>query len=341
MMTTSFLQEAFSRFGREVAAPYSQTGSYQPDSGFLAQAVERVVDETSPRLRAVPGYRRRLEGPVTDAFLYIDELVEHMPESFLCSRSAFSTDPRLKAFFVNPSHMREVFSQSKDVRELFDANPRAEECCALVCMHMEEHQRFGMALTGDRVHREVMQTVVSFKQHQVYTPGTNEADARRALKCCIFNGILNHAREKLIEAKTSDVERRKRLSMLRSQLRNADRQAMLEKQQTDLQMQIEDLEDAMKQAALHPSTLEDRLALVADILRDASQFVSASFQHLRLSHMGIKVDQESRVPAYELDIAEIRIATREPRVAVLVRFPRCELLPKTEFLLHADSFFLN
>ena len=201
-MMISFLQEAFSRFGGVVAGPFGQSGADQLDSGFLAQAVERVVDETYPRLRAVPGYRRRLEGPVTDAFVYIDELVERMPESFLCSRSAFSTDPRVKAFFVNPRHMHEVFSQSKDVRDLFDANPQAEECCTLVCMRMEERQKFGVALTGDSVHREVMQTSVSFSDHQVYTPGESDTDARRALKCCIFTGILNYAREKLGEAKT-------------------------------------------------------------------------------------------------------------------------------------------
>ena len=341
MMMISFLQEAFSRFGGGVAGPNGQTGSNQLDSGFLAQAVERVVDETYPRLRAVPGYRRRLEGAVNDAFFYIDGLVERMPESFLCSRSAFSTDPRVKAFFVNPRHMHEVFSQSKDVRDLFDANPQAEECCTLVCMRMEERQRFGVALSGDSVQREVMQTSVSFTDHQVYTPGESDTDARRALKCCIFNGILNYAREKLAEASASDIERRKRLSILRSQLRKADHQAMLEKQQTDLQMQIRDLEDAIKQAALRPSTLEDHLVHIADILHNASQFVSANFQHLHLSHMGFKVAQESSVPAYELDIAEIRIATREPRVAALVRFPRNELLPKKDFLLQADSFFLN
>ena len=341
MMMTAFLQEAFSRFGREANDPFGQAGSYIPDSGFLAQAIERVVDETLPRLRAVPGYRRRLEGPVTDAFLYIDELVEHMPGSFQCSRSAFSADPRVKSFFVNPRHMQEVFSQSKDVRELFDAAPQAEECCALVCMRMEERTKFGVAQSGDTVHRDVLQTSVSFTDHQVYTPGVNEKDARRALKCCIFGGILKYTREKLVEAKNSDIERRKRLSMLRSQLRKVDRQAMFEKQRIDLQMQIEDIEDAIKQAARRPATLEDRLALVADMLRNASQFVSASFQHLHLSHMGIKVEQESSVPVHEIDIAEIRIATREPRVAALVRFPRCELLPKTDFLLHADSLFIN
>ena len=341
MMMTSFLQEAFSRFGRGAAGPYNQDGSYQLDSGFLAQAVERVIDETSPRLRAVPGYRRRLERPVIDAFLYIDEQVEHMPDAFLCSRSAFSTDPRVKAFFVNPDHMHEVFSQSKDVRELFDANPQAEECCALVCMRMEERQKFGMALTGDSVHKEVMQTSVNFTDHQVYTPGVSDTDARRALKCCIFNGILHYTRDKLIEAKTSDIERRKRLSMLRSQLREADRKAMLEKHRDDLKIQIEDIEDAIKQAAMRPATLEDQLGIVADMLCNTSQFLSARFQSLRLSHLGIKVEQDSKIPAYELDIAEIRVATREPRIAALVRFPRSELLPKADFMLHADSFFLN
>jgi DNA gyrase/topoisomerase IV subunit A len=341
MMMTWFLQEAFSRFGKESNAAFGEGGPYTADSDFLAHAIERVLDETLPRLRAVPGYRQRLEGPVTDAFLYIDELVEHIPDSFQCSRSAFSVDPRVKSFFVNPRHMQEVFSQSKDVRELFDAAPQAEECCALVCMRMEERQKFGVAQSGDRVHREVMQTSVSFTDHEVYTPGVSETDARRALKCCIFGGILKYTRGKLIETKTSDIERRKRLTMLRSRLRKVDHQAMLEKQQTDLQTQIQDLEDAIKQEARRPATLEDRLALVADTLRNANQFVSASFQHLHLSHMGIKVEQDSNVPAHELDIAEIQIATRGPRVAALVRFPRRELLPKTEFLLHADSLFLN
>ena len=113
MMMTAFLQEAFSRFGKEAKAPLDHAGSYNPDSGFLTQAIERVVDETSPRLRAIPGYRRRLEGPVTDAFLYIDELVEHMPGSFLCSRSAFSADPRVKAFFVNHVTYRKCSARAR------------------------------------------------------------------------------------------------------------------------------------------------------------------------------------------------------------------------------------
>lgn len=339
MMMTAFLQDAFRRFSGNFTAWNEQAGSYQPESGILTQAVEHVVDEISTQLRAIPGYRRRLEGPVTDTFRYIDDLIERMPGSFLCSRSSFSADPRVKAFFVSPHHLQEVFSQNKDVRELFDANPMAEECCALVCMHMEERQKFGTALVGDRVHREVMQTTVSFMKHQLYSPGVDETDARRALKCCIFNSLLVSIRQRLVESRVNHMERKKRLSILRSQLRKATTEGAAEKHQADLQAQIEALEQALIHAAQRPPTLEDHLALVTDVLRNPGQFISASFRHLHLTHMGIKVDPWSKEPAYELDIAEIRIAAREPRVAALVRFPRCELLPKMQISLQTDAFF--
>jgi hypothetical protein len=339
MMITAFLQETFRRFSGNFSAWHKQARNYQSENGVIIQAVEHIVDQTSRQLRAIPGYRRRLKGPVTDAFLYIDELVERIPESFLCSRSNFSLDPRVRAFFVNPHHLQEVFSHNKDVRKIFDENPLAGECCALLCMRMEERQKFGVALIGDKTHREVLQTTVSFRHHQVYSPGVSEDEARLALKCCIINGILTHIRERLIEAKTSHIEHRKQLSMLRIQLRKAEQQDAIEKERSVLRMQIEELESTLINAAQRPPTIQDHLAFVSDELRYADQYISASFQHLHLTHMGIKVDQESNEPGCELDIVEIRIGNKEPRVAALVRFPRCELLPKTEFWLQTDSLF--
>ena len=339
MTIAAFLEETFSHFSGGFSAWHEETRNYQAARDALIQATEYVVDQTSPQLRAISGYRRRLKDPVTDAFSYIDELVERIPVSFLCARSTFSSDPRVKTFFVNPHHLQEVFSQNKDVRNVFDENPLADECCALMCMRMEEHQKFGMALIGDRIHREVLQTTVSFTQHQVYTPGVSEADARRALKCCIFNGILTHIREKLIEAKTDHMEHRKQLSMLRVQLREAEEADAIETERGALRMQIEELENTLIHAAQRPPTLHDHFAFVSDVLLYADQFIDASTQHLHLTHMGIKVDQKSDEPAYDLDITEIRIGSKEPRVAALVRFPRCELLPNTEFLRRTDPLF--
>ena len=338
-MVNALLQETFSRFGGGFSAWREQAKNYQAARDALIQATEYVVDQTSPQLRAISGYRRRLKGPVSGAFSYINELVERIPVSFLCARSTFSTDPRVKTFFVNPHHLQEVFSQNKDVRTLFDEHPMADECCALMCMRREEHQKFGVALIGDRIHREVLQTTVSFRQHQVYTPGVSEADARGALKCCIFNGILTHIREKLIEAKTSHMEHRRQLSMLRIKLREAEDEDAIEKERSVLRMQIEDLENTLIHAAQRPPTLQDHFTFVSDVLLYADQFISASSQNLHLTHMGIKVDKESNEPAYEFDLTEIRIGNKEPRVAALVRFPRCDLLPKMEFLQQTDRLF--
>ena len=114
---------------------------------------------------------------------------------------------------------------------------------------------------------------------------------------------------------------------------------MIEKDRAVLRMQIEELENMLINAAKHPPTLQDHLAFVSDVLLYADQFISAGFQHMRLTHMGIKVDQESNEPAYDFDITEIKIGNKKPRVAALVRFPRCELLPKKEFLLQTDPLF--
>jgi hypothetical protein len=341
VMTASFLQETFTRFSGGFSAWHKQAKNYQSESVALLQATEYVVDHTSPKLRAIPSYRRCLKGPVTEAFSYIDELVERIPESFLCSRSTFGSDPRVKTFFVNPHHLQEVFSQNKDVREIFDENPQADECCALICMHMEERQKFGIALIGDRTHREVLQTTISFRHHELYSPGVSETDARRALKCCIFNAILTHIRDKLIETRNKHIEYRKQLSMLRIQLRNTEEKDGIEEERGVLRRQIEELESTLINAAQRPPTLQDQLAFVSDVLLNADQFISASFKHLHLTHMGIKVDQESNESTCEFDLMEIRIANKEPRVAALVRFPRFELLPKTEFLLQTESLFAD
>lgn len=337
-MMTAFLQYAFRHFRGDFGAWHKQAVSHQ-DSGLLRRAVEHVVDETSSRLRVIPGYRRRLEGPVADTFLYIDTLVERMPGAFMCSRTAFGSDPRVKAFFVSPRHMQEVFSESKDVRTLFDSHPQAKECCALVCMHMEERRKFGVALVGDSVHREVMQTTVSFMQHQLYSPGISEADARRALKCCIFNSILNTIRQRFADARACEMERRKQLVSLRNQLREAIRQGASVGQQARLEKRMEALACSPGNGNPLPQTLEEQLAFILDVLRNPARCVSAGFQRLRLTHMGVRVGEESKEPAYELDIAKIHVASREPRVAALVRFPRSELLPRPALQLHAGSLF--
>jgi hypothetical protein len=233
--------------------------------------------------------------------------------------------------------MREVFSQSEEVRDLFEAHPLSAECCVLLCMHKEEKQTIGAALVGDAVQREVLQTAVNFVGHRVYAPGIDEADARQGLKCCIINALLKHIQQSANNAKRRVLDLENRLRMLRSQLPESPWGEDSDTRDTAIAMQIQDIESSLAQTDLRFCTLEDYLHFACNILSNPSGFISSSVVHLRLNQMSIKVD-DPNAPGKDLLVSEILITSQEPRIAALVRFPRSELLPQSEIAANSSLF---
>jgi hypothetical protein len=337
-MITSLLQDLFLRFGGSTAALQEQVPAGGACPVDLARAVERVVDAISPRLRVVPGYERILRGPVVATFRHIDELGESVPGPLLCCRSTFSEDPRINAFFVSPKHIQEVFSQSSEVRRLFDANPLAAECFALMCVRREERSQLGMALVGDEVRNDVLQTSVSFTDHHVFSPGNDETAARCALKCCMFDGLLAHIKRHAVDSARRVEDLESRLRGLRGRLRSQGQGPDAEQARERLSAEIHELERQLAAEDARPMTVNEQLDLVAEALSNPAQYLSTEPFSLRLSRMAIKLEKGSTEPGYELDLSEIRIASHRPRVGALVRFPREDLLPQPDFLKEADLF---
>jgi hypothetical protein len=335
---SSLLQEMFQRFGSAFKpSSVEQADGHPSCSGTLAQAVEYVVDETYSRLRFLPGYAKRLQGPVAATFRYIDDLVEAVPGPILCSRSAFSVDPRVNAFFVDPRHLQEVFSRSKEVRELFDADPGAKECWALLCMRKVEHRQLGMSLVGDLVRKEVMQTTVSFVDHQILSPGTSEAEARRSLKCCIFNSMLAHIRKRESEERIRVIELEDRRSSLSSRLHRVVPEKG-DESQANLKRTIEEIGKELAREIPRLASPEYHFELVTDVLGNPDRHVSGSLGTIHMSRLGIKLDDGSRDGADDIPLFEIQVASQGTRVGALVRFARAELLPRKDFVQKADLF---
>jgi hypothetical protein len=336
----SFLHEMFLRFGGAFKSWNGEQELHRPScSGSLIQAVEHVVDETHSRLRFLPGYTRRLQDPVATAFGYIDELVEELPEPILCSRSTFAEDPRVNAFFVDPRHLQKVFSENAGVHELFDRDPSVNECWALLCMRKEEHQQLGMSLVGDLVQRDVMQTLVNFTDHQIYSPAATEAEARCSLKCCIFNSLLAHIRRRASDEKIRIVELENRRQSLLSRSHRATPDNGGESAQ-ELQRQIDDIGRELAGEIPRLASPEYHLDLVTDVLGNPARYVAGSLYSIRLSRLGIRLADGSDDTGNEIALFEIRVASQGTRVGVLVHFPRAELLPRQSFVQRAD-FFLS
>jgi len=337
-MLEGMLQDMFRRF----SGAFLDSAPEQHISGACAanldDIVEHVVDNVSGRLRARPGYARTLREPVVATFRYIDEIVESIPDPLLCCRSAFMEDPRLNAFFVSPQHIQEVFSQSREVRELFSANPLAGECWALMCVRQQERTQLGMALVDGQVRKDVMQTAVSFTDHQVVSPGLDEPMARCSLKCCIFNGLLAHIRRRATDAQSRVADLDNRIALARRRLRGLGDEPSKERARGALRDEIARLQGQLAEDSLRLPTLNDYLNFVADSLSHPSDFLRTDTRFMRLSRMAIKLDKDSDEPGYDLRLPEIHIASHAPRIGTLVRFPRDELLPEKDFLKEANLF---
>ena len=334
-MFAAFLQATFGRFGGGLDDLAAADGPSPACSGTLDQAVEHVVDETSARLRAVPGYARRLREPVVTALRAADRMVDQVPGVLPCRRATYTSDPRVNSFFVNYSGLQEVFSQSGEVRDLFDDNAGADQCFALMCMHTNEQRGLGMAVHGGALRKDVMQTTVSFTDHQLISPGLSEADARCALKCCIFKSLLASIRFECASAQTRAADLERRAQAWRARLRRATPGSP---EHEALRHEVDDIERDVRAPALRLATLEDHFRYVADALSNPHDLISVRQYSMYLDRLGIRHDSPDAPGARELPLAEFHVAGRRPRVASLVSFPRAELLAQRDFLREASIF---
>lgn len=337
-MLTEFLYETFHRFTGSFTALSEESSSGPSCVRSIDQVVEFVVDQASSSLRAIPHVVRRLRGPVANTLHYIDEVAEQVPGVVRCERSAFTTDPRVNAFFVDHKHLQQVFSQSTEVRALFDQHPDTQECFGLLCMHREERRQLGMELVDDLVRKDVMQTTVSFTDHQIVSPGSGAADARCALKCCMFKYLISHIKKRSIQAQTERQELENRQRALSARLQRIERHPADGGDPSDLRCQLQAIEDQLQVQGPGPTSLEDRLQFVIERLSHPEQLLMGQKQSLYLDRRGVKHETLAAGAAYELPFSEIRITGQRPRVASLVSFPRDELLPERDFLKEASVF---
>lgn len=337
-MFAQLLQQLFFSMAGQDAGPSSDAHGGRFCRGGLADAVEHVVDALDSRLRMAPRYAQALSEPVAGLLRYIDKVGQSIPGPVICSRSSFSGDSYVNAFFASPGHVQEVFSQSEEVRRLFDDTAMAEDCWALLCMSFEERTQPGLTLVGDEVRRDVMQTSINLGNHQVVSPGVDETSARCALKCCMFDAFLAHIRREIVAASTRNQELQGRLQALRARLRREAQRRAGTGDVAATQNEIDALERQSVDGDAQMGSVAGRLDFVVDVLSRPQAFITAEPCLVHVNRRAVKLEPASAERTADLRLAKIRVASQGPRVGALVRFPRSELLPKPDMLKQADLF---
>lgn len=321
-----------------------------PDERAIRDAIEQVVEKIDPRLHLVKGYQKKLRGPVQESLRYASEIVDRLPPPLEISSRTWNTDPAVHALFSSIENLKRTVSRSRRLRAFFESPEGydAEYVFAVLGMTKRETRRFGTELEGDSIQREVLQTAVGFVDIAVGIPAATEAEVRTALKQAAFEETVLHALHKIASMKTMRTDLEKDRAML--QMRHRLLQGSLGEAESVFgggpksvsKLQAVEAELAANNTHLREmfgsfQTLEYYLEQVTAVLEHPHEYLRLTPTSVRLNRMNIVVDEHDK-HGNTIDLLEVAVTNRPPRVVLLVKYPRAELLPKEDFLKMARRY---
>jgi hypothetical protein len=329
------------------------TGASEPgkfDKDLMLRGIERVVDGTDPRLRAVSHYRRKLWEPVERTIDFVVNFVNALPPAIVADRQGYMTDPRLRALFASPESLREILSFSDGTRNYLKQAPAplpAELYAGLGAVRVEKNV-LGIEMDGEILRRDVPQTVVNFRDHRLVFLTDSEQDTRRELMRRAADYLIETALGRLTATrieKTQLEQQQRKLLLQKANLRKmaqvgveslAGPTAAEPVDSSALEQQLQDLETELGQLRADSATLDKHLAKVAATLSEPEKYLKLESVTLTLDHTNIKVPADSPRVANSMTFQEIVMGKDRRLAALFVRFPSSELLPQPDFFKEAN-----
>jgi hypothetical protein len=302
-----------------------------PTQEMLDRALEKVIEGTDPKIILVTDYKRKLYKSILKSLDYVDRIIEDIPTPIELNRERFVENPYIRAFFPTLSGLKKVYDHSSELKDYYqDAiHAQSQESYALLCMRKKEETILGMHLVGDRVIRDVKQIRVSFNHHHLLSPAENETDARRELKCCIFEGLVNNALANISEMRANRYHLEVEQQILNSRLRSSRLKGVIPltgAKQSSLvdQARLNRVEAELEEIGY--VTPEVCLEQVNQILSHPEEFVTMKHLSMNLDKAGIKhTDEPDSASCHHFELSEVNIKGLPPRVVTLAKINRADI----------------
>jgi len=317
---------------------------HYPES-LVAAAIERAVEGTDPRLRALFGYKKFLRPSVVHAIDHVVALVDAIPAPLPAGRSGYNSEPRLKALFASADRMQEVFGNDAALNDYRSGSGKAaEQFYALLLAERVEKNVLGMELTGDMLRRDVAQVTVSFRNHRLIEVSGNEADTRRQLKRRAFDHLLSLALTRMAEAhgERADLARQRglllhKLSVLKRGGWSFDTVEGAHPEHHALHAELQEIESSLAKLGTETNALQGRLDIIVDLLGHAEQQLWADESDIHLDNMNIRRDAQD-ASAQRITLQQLRNARGAGLVMLLVSLFPGELPRRENFITAAGRY---
>jgi hypothetical protein len=327
------------------ASDRGKAEAYSPD--LIAQAIERAVDATDPRLRTLPGYQKKLRSAVIHAIDHVVALVDSLPPALDLSPAAFGTDPEVTTFFASVAHLHEVLERDPTLNQWLRTadGASARNIVMLLLMTLEERQVLGAALESDTLRHGVAQTTASFSEHQLVDPSGAEDDTRRLLRRRAYDHLLALALDGLatVVAERSNLERersalrRKRTALAAGRWGFDEANASPPADPRLVQQQLQDIDAQLSALGAGAGLLAANLGIVVDVLTGAERKFWQTHRPLIVDRMGVKQTQASAL-APEIGLTVLHNAAGRSLVARVVSIRREALPPERDLLREAERY---
>lgn len=318
------------------------------DDELISAATDRLVDATDSRLRGYGNYRKQLRNSVETAVVYIINMVDALPSPVEISRSTFSSDPRLHAFFASFTHLQEKVGGARSVSDYIKQahEDESNRIYGLLIMEWEEINRLGTVLQGDMIQREVLQASVNFFNHRYLGPSMSWEETATNIKKRIFDHMVEIALEKIITERSMRAELKQQQMLLKRKLAmmkagNWGLEEMLSPVEhspsdlTSLNAEIESIESELLKLGASHELLERNMQIIKDTMSNPERQMARRNINMKLDYMNFKVDQSSSEKVNSLDLIEFFSAKDETRIVLPGWFPVKELPPKSDFITEA------
>ena len=309
------------------------------DPALLRRAIEQVVDGVDPRLHAVLDYARKLTPAVERTIAYFIDCGQWLAAPVEFSARRWAGDPLVRTLFASAAELQRFFSDDPGVRAYFHDYPLADEVYIGMGVTRHERRAFGMAMSGEVIQREVPQTVISFSDYRLFGACDNEQLLRQNIEQRGFGFLIGEALERIVEHQSSAHGREHEKQILELRLRGLmqkrlamdslyyESNAGLDDEIALLRTRLMHEQEVLALSHGETTVLDDYIAGISAVLADPERYVKRATVRLRINRMNIKVESPDE-PADELTFSEVTIGGRPPRVVVLARFPRSDLLVK-------------
>ncbi len=308
------------------------------DEAVIERAIERAVNGTDIRLRAVIGYRKILRSAVERAVEYVIDLVDALPPAIEFSKKQYGADPRLRAFFASANRLREVLSSSQAIRSYMSRSkpPVTGMIYAGLRVEREERKTFGTDLVGDILRRDVEQVVVNFCRHRFVAVSDDDTNIRRELKKRSFDNLIRTALQRLISERRKQDELAQERQLLHRKLQAlADcrwgLESVLDQEECKpvdtaaVEKRIAEIEAELSRVKTKVVNLNDHLDVIVATLGAPHEHLRMDVISLTLNRMGVKVAEGSHPSADTLRLNEFSTSDGYRAVLIIVAIPEEEI----------------